>query len=420
MLSLRSLLASIVSNPTMMTKRDGVSLLGYGAMRLPTKDGGHANSWNKDGYSDAGIDQERFNAQVKLMLEGGVNFFDTSPAYCRGESERRLGEALAASGYPRESYVLSSKLSNFSKNQWSAEKSKEMFENTLKNLRTDYIDIYLLHSVAGGEFENRFVKNGMLDWLFEQKKLGRIRKLGFSIHGDFPRFEWLMKEHDSGRHRWDVALIQANYVDWYHASQVNARNVNADLYYRELDRRGIRMMVMEPLLGGRLANPPDNVRKNFIDLDPEATAAKWAFRFFATHKSIITVLSGMTFEEHIRENLATFSPLKPLSNAERVALERAAADFVGCGAVPCNMCNYCMPCPYGLDIVSLIRFTNEVRTSKIGDRKEIRQLYEKLVPDPRRRADRCIGCGRCAPHCPQHINIPKIMDSIAAFVEEYA
>lgn len=419
MITLRTLLASVV-NPTMMTKRDGVSLLGYGAMRLPTKDGGHANSWDKDGYSDTGIDQERFNAQVKLMLDGGVNFFDTSPAYCRGESERRLGEALAASGYPRESYVLSSKLSNFSKNQWSAEKSKEMFENTLKNLRTDYIDIYLLHSVAGGEFENRFVKNGMLDWLFEQKKLGRIRKLGFSIHGDFPRFEWLMSQHDSGRYQWDVALIQANYVDWYHASQVNARNVNAERYYRELDRRGIKMMVMEPLLGGRLANPPDNVRKNFIDLDPEATAAKWAFRFFATYKSILTVLSGMTFEEHIRENLATFSPLKPLSNKERISLERAAADFVGCGAVPCNMCNYCMPCPYGLDIVSLIRFTNEVRTSKIGDRKEIRQLYEKLVPDPRRRADRCIGCGRCAPHCPQHINIPKIMDSIAAFVEEYA
>lgn len=420
MVSLRSLLASIVSNPTMMTKRDGVSLLGYGAMRFPTVDGGHANAWNKDGYSDSGIDQERLNAQVKLMLDGGVNIFDTSPAYCRGESERRLSEALAASGYPRESYVLSSKLSNFSKNQWSAEKSKEMFENTLKNLRTDYIDIYLLHSVAGGEFENRFVKNGMLDWLFEQKKLGRIRKIGFSIHGDFPRFEWLMKEHDSGRHRWDVALIQANYVDWYHASQVNARNVNADLYYRELDRRGIKMMVMEPLLGGRLANPPEKVRKNFIDLDPEATPAKWAFRFFATHKNILTVLSGMTLEEHIRENLATFSPLKPLSNAERVALERAAADFVGCGAVPCNMCNYCMPCPYGLDIVSLIRFTNEVRTSKIGDRKEIRRLYEKLVPDPRRRADRCIGCGRCTPHCPQHINIPTIMDHIAAFVEEYA
>ena len=420
MLSLRSLLASIVSNPTMMTKRDGVSLLGYGAMRFPTVDGGNCANPNWKGYSDKSIDQERVNRQIKELLDGGVNFFDTSACYCRGESEKVLGIALKASGYPREKYFISSKLSNFAEQQWTPEASKAIFENALKNLQTDYLDVLLLHSVGGPEFEKRFIKNGIMDWLFEQKKLGRIRKIGFSIHGDFPRFEWLMKEHDSGRHRWDVALIQANYVDWYHASQVNARNVDAERYYKELDRRGIKMMVMEPLLGGRLANPPEKVRKNFIDLDPEATPAKWAFRFFATHKNILTVLSGMTLEEHIRENLATFSPLKPLSNAERVALERAAADFVGCGAVPCNMCNYCMPCPYGLDIVSLIRFTNEVRSSKIGDRKEIRQLYEKLVPDPRRRADHCIGCGRCTPHCPQHINIPSIMDSIAAFVEEYA
>lgn len=321
MITLRTLLASVV-NPTMMTKRDGVSLLGYGAMRMPTIDGGHANSWYKEGYSNASIDQKRLNAQVKAMLDGGINVFDTSPAYCRGDSERCLGEALAVSGYPRDSYVISSKLSNFSKNQWSAEKSKEMFEKTLKNLRTDYLDIYLIHSVAGKDFESRFIKNGMLDWLFEQKKLGRIRKIGFSIHGDFPRFEWLMKEHDSGRHPWDVALIQANYVDWHHASEVNARNVDSERYYRELERRGIKMMVMEPLLGGRLANPPDHVRKEFIDLNPEATPAKWAFRFFASHKNILTVLSGMTLEEHIRENIATFSPLKPLSNEERVALEQ--------------------------------------------------------------------------------------------------
>lgn len=419
MITLRTLLASVV-NPTMMTKRDGVSLLGYGAMRMPTIDGGHANSWIKEGYSNASIDQKRLNAQVKAMLDGGINVFDTSPAYCRGDSERCLGEALAISGYPRDSYVISSKLSNFSKNQWPAEKSKEMFEKTLKNLRTDYLDIYLIHSVAGKDFESRFIKNGMLDWLFEQKKLGRIRKIGFSIHGDFPRFEWLMKEHDSGRHPWDVALIQANYVDWHHASKVNARNVDSERYYQELERRGIKMMVMEPLLGGRLANPPDHVRKEFIDLNPEATPAKWAFRFFASHKNILTVLSGMTLEEHIRENIATFSPLKPLSNEERVALERAAGAFVGSGDVPCNMCNYCMPCPYGLDIVSLIRFINEVRTMKIGNRKELRRRYEEMVPDPRRRADRCIGCGRCTPHCPQHINIPDIMDSIAAFVEEYA
>lgn len=420
MTGLRTLLASLVADATKMTRRDGVSLLGYGSMRMPTVDGGHANTWAKEGYSDTVIDQPRLNAQVKLLLDGGVNVFDTSPAYCRGESERRLGEALAANGAPRTSYLLSSKLSNFAKGQWSAEASTAMFEKTLENLRTDYLDIYLIHNVGGENFENRFIRNGVLDWLFEQKRLGRIRRIGFSIHGDRPRFEWLMKQHDAGRYRWDVALIQANYVDWHHAAEVNRRNVHAEFYYRELDRRGIRMMVMEPLLGGQLANPPEAVLRELRALDADATPASWAFRFCGSHPNVLTVLSGMREESHIRENLATFSPLKPLTNVERVALERAAAEFVGCGAVPCTHCNYCMPCPYGLDIPSLFLFINDVRTKKLGDRKEIRRLYERLVPDPRRRADRCIGCGRCESHCPQRIDIPRTLDAVAAFVEEYA
>ena len=403
-----------------MSKRNGVSLLGYGAMRMPTVDGKHANGWVKEGYSAAEIDQERLNRQIKELLDGGVNFFDTSPAYCRGESERRRGEALAASGYPRSAYILSTKLSNFAASQWSLEASKAMFENSLKFLRTDYLDILLLHNVGGKDFENRFIKNGLLDWLVEQQKKGRIRKLGFSIHGDRKRFDWLMEQHDLGRYRWGAVLIQANYVDWRHAEAVNKRNIDAEYHYKELERRGIGMMVMEPLLGGRLANPPDGVRKELLALDPQATPASWAFRFFASHPGVMTVLSGMTKEEHVRENLATFSPLKPLSNAERVALERAAAAFVGCGAVPCNRCNYCMPCPYGLDIVAAIDFINECRMKRLGDKREIRALYEKMIPDQRRRPDRCIGCGRCSPHCPQHIDIPKIMDSVAAFTEEYA
>ena len=181
-------------------KVDGrkISLLGYGAMRMPTVDGGHANGWAR-GASNAEIDQKRLNEQIKYMLDNGVNYFDTSPAYCRGLSEGCLGKALKASGYKREDYVIATKLSNFSPAQYPLEKCKEMFEKSLKELQTDYIDNYLLHSVGNGDFKTfskRYLENGALDWCVELRKSGRIKNLGFSFHGDPKVFEWCMQNHD--------------------------------------------------------------------------------------------------------------------------------------------------------------------------------------------------------------------------------
>ena len=205
-----------------------VSLLGYGAMRLPTVDGGHANAWAQDGYSKSGIDQKTLDAQVKYMLDHGVNYFDTSPAYCRGESESCLGRALAASGYSREDYLIATKLSNFAPQQYPLVKCKEMFENSLKFLKTDYIDNYLLHAIGNGGFKTfskRYLENGALDWCAELRAAGRIRNLGFSFHGDPKAFEWCLDNHE--KYKWDFCQIQMNYVDWLHAKETNDRNLDA-------------------------------------------------------------------------------------------------------------------------------------------------------------------------------------------------
>ena len=409
----------------MMTSRytvDGkrVSLLGYGAMRLPTADGGHANNFVKEGYTASAIDQALLNRQVKTLLDGGVTYFDTSPAYCRGESEAALGTALKASGYARKDYIIATKLSNFAPQQYPLAECKKMFENSLKYLRTDYIDNYLLHSVGNGSgfetFSKRYVENGAADWCAELRAQGRIKNLGFSYHGAKEALDWCLERHD--KYRWDFVQIQMNYVDWRHAKEVNARNLDAKYLYETLAKMDIPVVIMEPLLGGRLARYNYALAQELTPLDPEATLAKWALRFCGTFPKVMTVLSGMTRTEHIEENLATFSPLKPCSDAELAALERAAQAYLRLETIPCNSCNYCMPCPYGLDIVALLQFRNAILSAKtMPSAKEVLRAYAKAVPEELRRADHCTGCGRCSPHCPQSIDIPREIAAIDEWID---
>ncbi|MBQ6916099.1 MAG: aldo/keto reductase, partial [Kiritimatiellae bacterium] len=258
---------------TVRTGRHGekVSLLGYGAMRLPTEDGRHANGW-ADGASKAAIDQKAVNAHVDYALDHGLNYFDTSPVYCRGESERVMGIAL--SRHPREKYFIATKLSNFAEQLWPLKKCREMFETSLKSLRTDYIDFYLMHSIGNGgfsTFSRRYLENGALDWLAEQRAAGRIRNLGFSFHGDARAFEWCMENH--AKYKWDFCQIQMNYVDWRHAKEVNDRNLNAEYLYGTLAAKDIPVVVMEPLLGGRHAKFNNAVSSKLKGMDPNASRA---------------------------------------------------------------------------------------------------------------------------------------------------
>ena len=395
-----------------------VSLLGYGAMRLPSVDGGHANNWILDA-SKKDIDQACLNRQVKFMLEQGVNYFDTSPVYCRGESEGRLGQALKASGFPRKDYIIATKLSNFAPTNWPLGACKAMFEKSLKELQTDYIDNYLLHAIGGGgmtAFRKRYIDNGALDWCCELRAQKRIRNLGFSFHGDKKTFDWCLEHHD--RYKWDFCQIQMNYVDWRHAKQVRDRNVDAKILYEELTALKIPVVVMEPLLGGRLARYNWSIANELTPLEPESSQAKWALRFCGSFDNVLTVLSGMTFDEHIKENIEIFSPLRKCTEADFAALERAAVAYLSCNAIPCNDCKYCMPCPYGLDIPALLTFRNQFLTKDEGrNPRQILKAYEKSIPEELRRADHCTGCGRCSPHCPQQIDIPKEIAAIDAVMD---
>ena len=401
--------------------KDGktVSLLGYGAMRLPTTDGGHANGWAPDGYSAAEIDQATLDAQVKTMLEHGVNYFDTSPAYCRGESERRLGEALAKSGFKRSDYMIATKLSNFAPQQYPLEECKKMFEASLRFLRTDYIDNYLLHAIGNdgfATFSKRYLENGALDWCVELRREGRIRNLGFSYHGDPKAFEWCLEHND--KYKWDFCQIQMNYVDWLHAQETNPRNLDAKYLYGRLTELGIPVVIMEPLLGGRLARPNYALSRELSPLDPDASLAKWALRFCGTYPNVMTILSGMTRTAHVEENIATFSPLVPCTEKELAALERAAVALIKLHTIPCNYCNYCMPCPFGLDIPAILTFRNAVITAeRAPSAREALAMYRSAVPDMLRRAERCTGCNRCKMHCPQSIDISKELGEIDKWVD---
>ena len=395
-------------------KGEKISLLGYGCMRWPTipapEKGGNI------------IDQDAVNRLVDYAIAHGVNYFDTSPVYVQGWSEKSTGIALKR--HPREKLIIATKLSNFQ--NWTRENSIAMYKQSLKDLQTDYIDYYLLHSIGNGGIETfraRYIDNGMLDYLIEERKAGRIRNLGFSFHGTVDVFDEVLAMHDHVH--WDFVQIQLNYVDWRHAS---GRNVNAEYLYAELEKRGIPAIIMEPLLGGRLSNVPEHIMMRLKERTPQSSVASWAFRFAGSPEKVLTVLSGMTYMEHLQDNIRTYSPLVPLSDEEKDFLEETAQLMLKYPTVPCNDCKYCMPCPYGIDIPAILLHYNKCvnegnlpKSQQDENYREARRVYlvgyDRSVPKLRQ-ASHCIGCGQCNSHCPQSIDIPKELHRIDQFVEQ--
>ncbi len=396
-----------------------VSLLGFGMMRLPIEGGGSLRD-----NPNAKLDQELINRMVDYAMEHGVNYYDTAPVYLRGMSEKATGIAL--NRHPREKWLVATKLSNF--RNWSREESIKMYEQSFVELGVDYIDYYLLHSFGGvsddgvSDFEKRFVDNGMLDFLMEEREKGRIRNLGWSFHGLQSEFDKAVALHD--KYHWDFAQIQMNYVDWHYAHEIEAENVNAEHLYTELDKREIPIVIMEPVLGGRLATLNEQIAHQLKEREPERSLASWAFRYLGMFPRIMTSLSGMSNMEHVEDNVRTHSPMTPLADDQMRLLERVADEFAHYPAIPCTACQYCMPCPYGLDIPGIFSFYNKslgegnIATEGTVEQKEFRRArraflttYDKSI-ERLRQADHCIGCGECLTHCPQSIKIPEKMRMI--------
>jgi len=396
-----------------------LSLLAFGMMRLPRV----ARARGESLPDTDDIDQEAVNELVDYAIAHGVNLFDTSPVYCKGFSEKATGEAL--SRHPRDKYYISTKLSNSRPaSAKSREESLKLYHQSFENLKVDHIDYYFAHNVGShAAFKERYIDNGILDFMFKEKEAGRVGSIGWSFHGEGEFFEYL-----AGAYPWDFTMIQLNYLDWGIVQDANRSNVSAQRQYDILTEKNVPIWIMEPLLGGGLAVPHYKARERMMQADPNASAASWAFRFAADFPNVVTILSGMMFKEHMQDNILTYSPFKPLSDAERSMLLNDISQIaLENRNINCTKCQYCMPCPYGIDIPEVFAHYNRSMNEgnypddkQSPDYKRARRAFlvglDRSV-SPVRQAGRCTNCKLCLSSCPQRIDIPAQMQRVDKFTE---
>lgn len=384
-----------------------ISLLGFGMMRLPN-------------------DQDEVNSLVDYAIEHGVNYFDTAPMYMRGRSEVLTGNALAR--HPRDKFFIATKMSNQRDNLWGFDEAVNMYRQSFQRLRVDYIDYYLLHSIGGGGVDTlrkRFLDNGLLDFLLKEREAGRIKHLGFSYHGDVSAFDWLLDHNDD--YHFDFVQIQMNFLDWRHASLNTSgwrKDADAEYLYGKCEKLGIQCVVMEPLRGGAFGNMAQELTDQLKAIRPDDSTARWAFRWVGSHPNILTTLSGMNQMDHLMENIQTFSPLEVCTEAENQLLANIADQMMGFPTIPCTTCEYCMPCPYGVNIPGNFAYYNKAVNDHIlplpeptaadyaERQKQFIEGYRQALPDGDTWARACQDCEECLSKCPQQIRIPNQLSRI--------
>ncbi len=359
-----------------------ISRLGMGNMRLPTKGEG----------MNAPIDEEKAQEIIDFVFANGVNYYDTAYMYHGGESERFIGRALKK--YPRERYFLASKMPN---GPLETRTPEDVFEEQMQKCGVDYFDFYLVHNVSEGSI-GTFTdpEKGVIPFLIEQRKKGRIRHLGFSSHSRPDTLEKFMDAYDC----FEFTQIQLNYLDW--------ELQDAKRQYEIISSHGIPVWVMEPCRGGRLASLSKRADALLKAAEPERSVASWAFRYVASLPNVGVILSGMTQLDQARDNVKTFSEEPGLTEEEQATLAKALDMMRSEINVPCTACHYCDGCPMGLDIPTLLSVYNALAI----DARSFTAMA-RLEQQPKdRRPDACIACGACREKCPQRIDIPTVMGEL--------
>ena len=362
-----------------------LSELGFGAMRLPVIDG-----------DDARIDEATTERMVDQAYAAGINYYDTAWGYHGGHSEEVMGRCLAK--YPRESFYLADKFPGYDLRNMP--KVQEIFEKQLEKCGVEYFDFYLFHNVCEMNIDAYLNHEyGIFEYLMEQKKAGRIKHLGFSCHGAMPVLKRFLKAHGSDM---EFCQLQLNYLDWTFQHDKEKAELLAEY--------DIPVWVMEPLRGGKLAKLAEPDEAILKGLRPDEDIAAWAFRFLQTIPGVTMILSGMSNEEQLQKNLATFDESKPLNEEEMEALMEIADRMLSVNTVPCTACHYCVShCPMELDIPHLLSLYNE--HAYTGGGFIAPMALSALADDKKPSA--CFACRSCEEVCPQQIKISEVMSDFA-------
>lgn len=362
--------------------------LGFGMMRLPEKDGV--------------IDHEQVCRMVDKYLEAGLNYFDTAYVYHGGKSEVAAREALVKR-HPRDSFMLATKLP-----AWELKKEEDIervFNEQLERAGVDYFDFYLLHSIEDGNNYDTYVKYDCFKWGVEKKAAGKIKHFGFSFHGSPELLEEILDKHPEV----EFVQIQLNYLD-----RTNPV-VRSQRLYDILAERNIPIIVMEPVRGGMLANMAPEIEAKFKARQPEKSVASWALRFVGSLSGVMTILSGMSNEEQMEDNLKTFTNFEPLADDEMAIVDEVTKEILSIPQIGCTACKYCTDgCPMNISIPDVFRTVNTLR--RYPDDWRSKNFYHGVTQRHGKASD-CIGCGQCEGVCPQHLPIISLLKEAAEILD---